>query len=89
MNIAIVGAGLMGRLLALSLLRNEHSQDKQQDSVTITLFDKDNKLAHNSAAYAAAGLLTPLGESLHCEPNIVSMGFESLCLWPNYTRQFR
>jgi len=77
MNIAIVGAGLMGRLLALSLLRG-----KQSESVSITLFDKDNKLAHNSAAYAAAGLLTPLGESLHCEPNIVDMGFESLRLWP-------
>lgn len=77
MNIAIVGAGLMGRLLALSLLR-----EKQSQNVTITLFDKDKKLAHNSAAYAAAGLLTPLGESLHCEPNIVSMGFESLRLWP-------
>ncbi|TMM45664.1 FAD-dependent oxidoreductase [Colwellia ponticola] len=73
MNIAIIGAGLMGRLLALSLLRT----GKQ-----ITLFDKDSKLAHNSAAYAAAGLLTPLGESLHSEPNIVNMGFESLRLWP-------
>ena len=82
MNIAIVGAGLMGRLLALSLLRNEQLRQKQSHSVTLTLFDKDNKLAHNSAAYAAAGLLTPLGESLHCEPNIVSMGFESLGLWP-------
>lgn len=73
MNIAIIGAGLIGRLLALSLLREKHH---------ITLFDKDTKLAHNSAAYAAAGLLTPLGESLHCEPNIVTMGFESLGLWP-------
>ena len=82
MNIAIVGAGLMGRLLALSLLRGEQLRQKQFQSVTITLFDKDNRLAHNSAAYAAAGLLTPLGESLHCQPNIVSMGFESLRLWP-------
>ena len=82
MNIAIVGAGLMGRLLALSLLRNEQLRQKQSQNVTITLFDKDNRLAHNSAAYAAAGLLTPLGESLHCQPNIVSMGFESLRLWP-------
>lgn len=73
MNIAIIGAGLVGRLLALSLLREKHN---------ITLFDKDTKLAHNSAAYAAAGLLTPLGESLHCEPNIVKMGFESLHIWP-------
>ena len=74
MKIAIVGAGLMGRLLALSLHR--------QAEFNVTLFDKDTKLAHNSAAYAAAGLLTPLGESLHSEPNIVAMGFESLSLWP-------
>lgn len=74
MKIAIVGAGLIGRLLALSLHR--------QTDYDVTLFDKDTKLAHNSAAYAAAGLLTPLGESLHCEPNIVAMGFESLSLWP-------
>ncbi len=73
MNIAIIGAGLMGRLLALSLLRAGEK---------VTLFDKDNKLAHQSAAYAAAGLLTPLGESLHCEANIVEMGFASLKLWP-------
>lgn len=75
MKIAIVGAGLIGRLLALSLHR--------QTDYDVTLFDKDTKLAHNSAAYAAAGLLTPLGESLHSEPNIVAMGFESLLLWPN------
>lgn len=74
MKIAIVGAGLIGRLLALSLHR--------QAGFDVMLFDRDTKLAHNSAAYAAAGLLTPLGESLHCEPNIVAMGFESLSLWP-------
>ena len=74
MKIAIIGAGLMGRLIALSLSR--------QTEFEVTLFDKDTKLAHNSAAYAAAGLLTPLGESLHCEENIVEMGFASLSLWP-------
>ncbi|WP_274620256.1 FAD-dependent oxidoreductase [Colwellia maritima] len=74
MNIAIVGLGLIGRLIALSLHR--------QSEYNVTLFDRDNKLAHNSAAYAAAGLLTPLGESLHSEANIVAMGFESLLLWP-------
>jgi len=74
MKIAIVGAGLIGRLIALHLHR--------QTEFDVALFDKDTKLAHNSAAYAAAGLLTPLGESLHCEDNIVAMGFESLQLWP-------
>lgn len=82
MNIAIIGAGLMGRLVALSLLRDDNLKQQYANKVNITLFDKDSKLAHNSAAYAAAGLLTPLGESLHCEPAIVEMGFESLQLWP-------
>ncbi len=90
MNIAIIGAGLMGRLLTLFL----HKSNSQQDShnvfstptcanIKVTLFDKDTKQAHNSSAYAAAGLLTPLGESLHCEKSIVDMGFESLRLWPS------
>ena len=72
-NIAIIGAGLMGRLIALSLTRQGYKP---------TLIDKDDANAHNSAAYAAAGLLTPLGEAMHCEPNIVEMGMESIKLWP-------
>ena len=82
MNIAIVGAGLIGRLLALSVLKAENVSANQSKSFTLTLFDKDTKLAHNSAGYAAAGLLTPLGESVHCEANIVEMGFKALRLWP-------
>ena len=73
-SIAVVGAGLMGRLTALSLHRQ---------GFEITLFDKDNKSGKQSAGYAAAGLLTPYGESIDCEPNIVEMGLESLKLWPN------
>jgi len=80
MKIAIIGAGLMGRLIALSLLR-ENKQSNQR--FEITLFDKDKTNAHNSAAYAAAGLLTPLGESLHCEANIVEMGFAAIKCWPD------
>jgi len=72
-NIAIVGAGLMGRLTALTLHRQGY---------LVTLFDKDDKNGHQSAAYAAAGLLTPLGEAIGCEANIVSMGLASLKLWP-------
>jgi len=71
MNVAIVGAGIMGRLVALSLNRQGHQ---------VTLFDKDDKDGRQSAAYAAAGLLTPLGEAMHSEANIVEMGFESLAL---------
>ena len=63
----------MGRLCALSLNRAGHN---------IQLFDKDSKTGTQSAAYAAAGLLTPLGESLHAERNIVELGFASMKLWP-------
>ena len=77
-SIAIVGAGLMGRLLALTLHR-----ESARLGVQITLIDKDDKLGHQSAAYAAAGLLTPLGEAMHSETNVVEMGFESLKLWPS------
>ena len=72
-TIAIIGAGLMGRLLALSLNRQGYQ---------VTLFDKDHKNGQASAAYAAAGLLTPLGEAMHSPANIVAMGFASLSLWP-------
>lgn len=72
-NIAIVGAGLIGRLTALTL---------QRQGYRISLFDKDDKSGHASAAYAAAGLLTPLGEAIGCESNIVTMGLTSLKLWP-------
>ncbi|MEW6990526.1 glycine oxidase ThiO [Colwelliaceae bacterium 6441] len=72
-HIIVIGAGLMGRLTALSLINQGHQ---------VILVDKDTKQGHQSAAYAAAGLLTPLGEALHTEPNIVAMGFASLKLWP-------
>lgn len=72
-HVAVVGAGLIGRLSALWLSRAGYQ---------VTLLDKDNKAGRQSAAYAAAGLLTPLGESLHCEPSIVEMGFESIKRWP-------
>ncbi|WP_286234026.1 glycine oxidase ThiO [Thalassotalea sediminis] len=73
-HVAIVGAGLMGRLTAVSLARAGYQ---------ITLIDKDDKKGHQSAAYAAAGLLTPLGEAIHSEASIVNMGFASLGLWPD------
>lgn len=72
-QIAIVGAGLMGRLCALGLRRLEHE---------VCLFDKDNRDGHLSAARAAAGLLTPLGESFCCESWVVEMGFAALDRWP-------
>ena len=78
-NIAIVGAGLLGRLIAwqLSQASNAHNNAHQ-----ISLYDKDAIDGRQSAAYTAAGLLTPYGESLSCEPEIVAMGEAALTMWP-------
>ena len=74
LHLAIIGAGLLGRLSALMLKRQGYD---------VTLIDKDDQQGKQSSAYAAAGLLTPLGEAMHAPADIVSMGFESLALWPS------
>lgn len=72
-RIAVVGAGLMGRLTALHL---------HQRGYRVSLFEKGDKSGDASAARAAGGLLTPLGESLHSKAWVVEMGFASIELWP-------
>ncbi len=72
MNITILGAGLMGRLLACELARQGH---------TIDLFDAGGPQAENSAARAAAAMLAPLAESAVTEPNVVLMGIYGLTRW--------
>ncbi len=53
MNIAIVGAGLLGRVVALNLINRGH---------TITIFEKDSKEGVTSAGFTAAGMLAPFAE---------------------------
>lgn len=71
-DIAIIGSGLMGRLLALYVKRL---------GASVCLYDQGDKKGSTSAARAAAGLLTPLSESLIADRQIVDMGFKSLHLW--------
>ncbi len=70
--IAIIGGGLMGRLLAMDLARKNYS---------VQVFEKGNDDASNSAAFAAAAMLAPLAESAITEPNVVNMGIYSLAKW--------
>ncbi|MGB3750359.1 MAG: FAD-dependent oxidoreductase [Arcobacteraceae bacterium] len=74
MNIAIVGAGLVGRVLALNLLKDGH---------TLTLFDKDSRDGLNAAGYTAAGMLAPFAELETAESIIFDMGVRSVALWPD------
>lgn len=70
---AVLGAGLMGRLMALSLKRLGYPVD---------LYDQGGPDGASSAAYAAAAMLSPLAESLDAEPLVVALGQASLRLWP-------
>jgi glycine oxidase len=69
---AIVGAGLMGRLLAVALA---------QRGAQVNLFDKGDSAASGAAARIAAAMLAPLAESAITEDSVVRMGIHSLPRW--------
>jgi glycine oxidase len=72
-SFAILGAGLMGRLLAVELARQGHQVD---------IYDAGSPAAENSAATVAAAMLAPLAESAITEPGVVRMGHHALTRWP-------
>lgn len=74
-EIAIVGAGLLGRLLAWRLARLNHR---------ITLFDSGMPELPNSPAYIAAGMVAPWCERIEASPEVISLGHISLGLWPQW-----
>ncbi|MGE8319694.1 MAG: glycine oxidase ThiO [Comamonas sp.] len=76
--IAIVGGGLMGRLLALELSRAGHA---------VALYDRGGPQAEHAAARVAAAMLAPLAESAVTEPCVVRMGHYALTRWPELLAQ--
>lgn len=73
MKIAIIGAGLMGRLAALSCIQ-------RGDNVTL-LEAHSFQHPHNAAAIAAA-MIAPISESIHAQSPMIELGFASQTLWP-------
>ncbi len=69
---AIVGAGLIGRLLAMSLARR---------GAQVDLFDKGGPDGSHAAARIAAAMLASLAESAITEDSVVRMGQYSLPRW--------
>ncbi len=69
---AIVGGGLIGRLLALALAK---------DGAQVDLFEKGGPDAAHAAARIAAAMLAPLAESAITEDSVVRMGLYSLPRW--------
>ena len=73
MNIAIAGAGLVGRLLAWRLLRAGHR---------VTLFDRDTREGRQAAARVAAAMIAPYSEVVAGEREVFEWGLQSLARWP-------
>ncbi len=69
----VLGAGLMGRLLACELARAGHQ---------VEIHDASAPDAPASAAHVAAAMLAPLAESAVTELSVVEMGRHSLVRWP-------
>ncbi|EAR09970.1 FAD-dependent oxidoreductase [Reinekea blandensis] len=74
MKIAIIGAGVLGRLIALRLTEQPHQ---------VTLIDRQPLHQPDNAAWVSAGMLCPLGEIIHAPREVVQMGWHSLSLWPD------
>ena len=78
MNIAIVGVGLVGRVLALNLLKQGHS---------LTFYDEDVAYGELAAGMAAAGMLALFAELETAESIIYEKGKRSIALWPDLLEQ--
>ena len=78
MNIGIAGVGLVGRVLALNLLRQGH---------TLTLFDEDTAYGDKAAGMTAAGMLAVFAELESAESVIFDHGNRSISLWPDLLEQ--
>jgi len=78
MHIAIAGVGLVGRVLALNLLRLGH---------TLTLFDEDTAYGDKAAGMTAAGMLAVFAELESAESVIFDHGNRSIMLWPDLLTQ--
>lgn len=72
MRIGIVGAGLMGRVLAYQALLKDWQ---------VTLFDSDHKDGKKSCGYSAAGLLSPYAELISEESSLMHIGEQAINFW--------
>ncbi|MCJ8331181.1 MAG: FAD-dependent oxidoreductase [Lentisphaeria bacterium] len=77
-KVAIVGAGVIGRLCAIELA----------DSCSIDLFDKQDLSITNACTYTGAGMLTPYCELDNSEMSIFEMGQLSIDYWQALNDQF-
>jgi len=77
-DVAILGAGLAGRLAAWQLVRA---------GARVALVERGSPDGSGSAAHVAAAMLAPLAESAIAERRIVDLGIASVDLWRAWLAQ--
>ncbi len=77
-DLAVVGGGLVGRLLAWRAA---------QARMSVTLYEAGGRLGEESAAWAAAGMIAPGSEAMDASAEIMAMGRRSLELWPEWLKE--
>lgn len=73
-DFAVLGGGLVGRLVAWQLAGEGHR---------VALYERGDAAGTASAAWVAAAMLAPLAEAASAEPLIVELGQASLDAWPH------
>ncbi|QLE79482.1 FAD-dependent oxidoreductase [Francisella sp. Scap27] len=73
-KIAIIGSGVMGRVLALTFTKNI-------PHLGIDLYDKASLGAKDNCSYQAAGMLAPVSEVTSCGIHTYTLGADSVQLW--------
>lgn len=77
-DVAILGAGLAGRLSAWQLVRA---------GARVALVERGGPDGSGSAAHVAAAMLAPLAESAIAERRIVDLGIASVDLWRSWIQE--
>lgn len=77
-DFAVLGGGLVGRLVAWLLAGNGHR---------VALYERGDAAGTASAAWVAAAMLAPLAEAASAEPLLVELGAASLDAWPRLIAQ--
>ena len=80
MRVAIVGAGVLGRICALRLIAEQHQ---------VSLFERGSLHQLSNAAFMSAGMIAPLGESPHAPAKVLQLGWQSLATWPALLAQLQ
>ena len=73
MQVAIAGAGLLGRLCAWRLA---------MQGVEVTLYEAGDFHLPLGACWTAAGMISPLSELVNAEHEVFLMGMQGLSIWP-------